>query len=167
MHFWNIDGLADELKSGKFTEAQAFKYYITVSVLQMISFVIPMRSETVTTFYSLGFGSIFPIVWFAASLAGLILCFRANQRADGKDFIQRMICLELPAGIRTIVFCTPLIVIGGIIRSAFPKEDSHIVVFWTMGLVFLVGIIVQYGMIYRRLQAKPLSQAGPERAAER
>jgi hypothetical protein len=165
MHFWDIDGLADELKSGKLTETQAFKYYVTVTILQMIPFVIPMRSETLTTFYSLGFGSVFPIVWLATALAGLILCFRANQRADGKDFIQRMICLELPAGIRTMVFCIPLIFIGVIIRSAFPKEDSHIVAFWTMGIVLLVSIIVQYGMIYRRLQVKPHSQAGPERAA--
>ena len=141
------------------------KYYLTVTLLQVIPFVIPMRSETLSTACSLGFGSVFPIVWLVTGVAGLVFCFRANQRADGKDFIQRMICLELPAGIRTMIFCIPLIIIGAIIGSAFPKEDSHIVSFWTMGTVILAMIIVQYRMIYRRLQMKPISQAGPERAA--
>ena len=87
MHFWDIDDLADELKTGKFTETQAFKYYLTVTLLQVIPFVIPMRSETLSTAYSLGFGSVFPLVWLVTGVAGLVFCFRANQRADGKDFL--------------------------------------------------------------------------------
>lgn len=155
MHLWNIDALAYELKTGKFTETQALRYYLLVALFQSVPFVLPVRSEGPLTFYSMGFGSVIPFVWLAAFVAGIILCFRANQQADGKDFIQRMICLEISSGFRALVFCIPLFFVGAFVRLAFPPEDSHTVVMWIMGVIILVMIIVQYWMIYRRLVASP------------
>jgi len=165
MHFWNIDALADELKTGKLSEVQAFKYFLVILLLQFAPYFLPIRSEGALTFYSLGFGSVIPFVWLASGGAGLILCFRANQRADGKDFIQRMICLEVPSLIRTMVFCIPFLFIGALVGRALLPGDSHTAALWVGGFHMLLMIIVQFRMIYRRLETKPISSAGPERAA--
>jgi hypothetical protein len=162
MHFWNIDALADELKTGKLSEVQAFKYFLVVLLLQSGPYFLPIRNEGALTFYSMGFGSVIPFVWFASGVAGLILCFRANQQADGKDFIQRLICLELPSLIRTIVFCIPFLFIGALVGRALLPGDSHDVALWVVGFYILLMIIVQLRMIYRRLEARPISSAGTD-----
>jgi len=165
MHFWNIDALAEELKSGKLTELQAFKYFLVVLLIQSGPYFLPIRSEGGHTFYSLGFGSVFPLLWLASGIAGLILCFRANQQADGKDFIQRIICLELPSLIRTTVFCLPFLFFGALVARAISREDSHTLALWVGGLWVLLMIVVQCRMIYRRLEAKPNAPTGPEGTA--
>jgi hypothetical protein len=166
MHFWNIDALATELRSGKLTEEQAFKYFLVLLVAQAVPLVMPWRSEGALNFYTMGFGPVIPIVWLVTGVAGLIVCFKANQKADGVDFIRRFVCLEIPSFIRTITFCLPLLLfVTLLVRPFVPKGSSHSVALVLGGLFVEFMAIVQYTMIYRRLRGPVDSASGPERAA--
>ncbi len=37
--------------------------------------------------------------------AGILLCYQANERGDGRNFIDRLFCLSLPVGIWLMVAC--------------------------------------------------------------
>jgi hypothetical protein len=166
MHLWNIDALADELRTGKLTEVQSFRYFLFVLLAQIIPFVLPIQSEGPMTFYSMGFGVVVPFVWLATGLIGVMVCFRANQQSDGVDFIRRIMCLAVPSSIRTFVFGIPLLVVMTlVVRPLVPQGDSHTVAFVVMGVVTEAMIAIQCSMIYRRLRAPSNPEPRPQRAA--
>ena len=162
MHLWKIDALADELRTGKLTELQSFKYFLFALLAQTVPFFLPLRSEGPLTFYSMGFGVVVPFVWLATGIIGLMICFRANQQSDGVDFVRRIICLAVPSSIRTFVFGIPLFVVMTlVVRGFVPQGDSHTVAFVVMGVVTEAMVAIQCSMIYRRLRAPSSPQPGP------
>ena len=165
MHLWNIDTLATELRSGKLSEEQSFRYFFVLLVVQALPFFLPWRHEGSLTFSSMGFGVIIPLLWFITGIAGLIICFRGNQKADGVDFIRRFVCLEIPALIRTVVFCVPAIIIVTLVIISFvPMDSRRSFAFIMMGLFVEMMAIVQYSMIYRRLRFQSNTESGSGRA---
>jgi hypothetical protein len=165
MHFWNIDALADELRSGKLTELQSFKYFLFVLLAQTIPLFLPMRSEGPLTFYSMGFGPVVPFVWLITGIVGLMVCFRANQQSDGVDFIRRIVCLAVPSSVRTLVISLPIFLVTTlIVRPFVPGGDGQTVAFVVIGFVTEVMIAIQCMMIYRRLRSTSKSDRSPEHA---
>lgn len=166
MHFWNIDALTEELRTGKLTEAQSFRYFLVVLLVQVIPLYLPIRSEGPLTFYSMGFGAVIPFLWLATGVAGILTCFKANQQSDGVDFIRRIVCLGVPSSVRTIVFCLPLVIVITLFVSPFvAKGDGHTAALIIMGISTECMIIVQCVMVYRRLRGPMHSEPGPERTA--
>ena len=166
MHLWNIDALADELKTGKLTELQSFRYFLIVLLAQTIPVFLPLRSEGPMTFYSMGFGVVVPFVWLATGIVGLMICFRANQQSDGVDFVRRIICLAVPSSVRTFVISLPIFLVTIlIVRPFVPSGDGHTVAYVVMGFVTEAMIAIQCMMIYRRLRTESKSDPGPESGA--
>jgi hypothetical protein len=166
MHLWNIDALADELRTGKLTEVQSFRYFLFVLLAETTPFFLPVRSEGPLTFYSMGFGAVVPFIWLATGIAGVIVCFRVNQQSDGVDFIRRFICLAVPSSVRTFAVGLPILLLTTlIVRPFVPGGDSHTVVYVVMGFVTEAMIVIQCLMIYRRLRGSSNSEPGTQRAA--
>ena len=166
MHFWDIDALATELRTGKLTEDQAFRYFLLVVVVQTLPLFLPLRNERTLTFYSTNYGAVIPIVWFITSIAGLVICFKGNQKSDGVDFIRRFVCLEIPAFVRTIALGIPLMLIVLLIVVGFiPSESRHTFGFVFTGISIELMGIAQYSMIYQRLRNRLIEQTGPKIAA--
>ena len=166
MHIWNIDALTDELRTGKLTEAQSFRYFLVILLVQAIPLYLPIRSEGPLTFYSMGFGAVIPFLWLASGVAGILICFKANQQSDGVDFIRRIVCLGVPSSVRTLVFCPPLVILITLLVSPFvAKGEGHTAALIIMGISMEFMIIVQCVMIYRRLRGPMHSEPDPEHAA--
>ncbi len=82
-----------------------------------------------------------------------MVCFKANQRADGTEFVRRFICLEVPAAIRTLAFCVPcLVILTVLIAPLVPKGESQIVGFIEGCIYVEVLGIVQFFIIYQGLR---------------
>jgi hypothetical protein len=56
---------------------------------------------------------------------GIVICYRANKSGDNADFIPRMICLGLPAGIQLAALFSSLLLTTGVIES-LPSAASGV-----------------------------------------
>lgn len=54
------------------------------------------------------------------TIAGIILCYKANQRGDDEEFVDRFICIGLPIAIRLGVIYASLIIFYEIAYYALP-----------------------------------------------
>jgi hypothetical protein len=97
MYLWNAERLARALRAGHVTEADKAKYLIAGSVLSSMGggSAISALQSRMTALPLLG--------GVAITVAGIWMCYRANQRGDGTAFVERFICLNLPVSVRWLV----------------------------------------------------------------
>lgn len=164
MYFWKIDSLADELRQDRVTEPEAFKYFFVVTFLESAPFMFPYRDQTSMSFDVIPVGYVVPALWMFSTLVGLTLCFRVNQRGDGKDFIRRFICLIPGSLVRTLVFCLiPFVLVGGMLGSIlFAKQQSDTVALVESWIMIEAMLIVQYTIMYKRIRRISEPQPGEQ-----
>jgi hypothetical protein len=96
MYFWNVKGLAKDLLEGKVTEGGKMKYLLAYAILSALQVeIIRLIKER--------FGPILLVQAFGMIVilaGGILACYQANRKGDGRDFIERFICLSLPLTIR-------------------------------------------------------------------
>lgn len=92
MYFWNYKQLASDLREGFVTD-QNYVVYIAIFIMQLalvIAFGITSASDLHVTLLVCSF-------W-------VTYCYLINKRGDGKHFIKRLICLDLPITVQAFVF---------------------------------------------------------------
>lgn len=92
MHLLNAARLADDLGHDRLTERQKAGYFMAATAL--------------TGLLGRGAGagwSAAIVLHTAVSLAGIWCCFTANERGDGRAFLERILCLTLPLSVWWII----------------------------------------------------------------
>ena len=99
MHFWNIQALAQELGQNQVSEKTGMYYFLASALLILF-----------TTYYSLWWGVVrdwlfyFELLVLAViTIFGCLKAFESNGASDGRAFVQRAVCLSVPAGVRVNV----------------------------------------------------------------
>lgn len=124
MYFFNVNGLARDLKDEKVDQENSFKYLLGVLLL-VVSSAIPfllywsfsnfawtenfysyiakigfVRSIQMLLFRVFGPLDIFLYLYkYAVLIIGTYLCYKVNKQHDNKDFIKRFICLSWPVSL--------------------------------------------------------------------
>jgi len=100
MYFWNIRALANELGKNKVSEKTGMHYFLVSTLLVLFA-----------TYYAMWWGAerswqfYFEfIVLGVITVFGCLKSFEANGGEEGHSFVQRGICLSVPAGIRVNIF---------------------------------------------------------------
>lgn len=102
MYFLNANQVARDLKTGALTETGKVKYFLADALilqsysLFMICTHITSRSENVLNAFR-ALGSL------AIVLFGIYYCFNINHRGDNKNFIERIVCIGFPLGIKVYI----------------------------------------------------------------
>lgn len=78
MYFWNVKGLAQDLKENKISETEKLKYYL-------LSGAFGMLPSTESSWTESG-------IWIIMGFLAVIWCYQANRRGDNTDFIGRVTC---------------------------------------------------------------------------
>jgi hypothetical protein len=160
MHLWNMKTLSEELRDGKLTEAQTFKYFLVVTILSSGSWSMAWLYGMGTPLTSVPIGFIFPVVCFAVIVVGLIACFRSFQQNNGVQFIQQFMCLLLPANIRAFVFCLPLYFGAAFVIRQFPIEQHHNASVVSNALIVTIMMAIQFIFVYYYLVKSSHSHSG-------
>lgn len=96
MHFWLASPLAKKLSTGQVSERQGMHYYLASSLLALIQMQYSLwwgpRSGWLFYFEFL--------VLAVITCVGVVQCWKVN---GGKEFVFRVICLSLPAGVQVFV----------------------------------------------------------------
>ena len=151
MHIWRIKSLTDEMKNGRLTDGGAFGYFFLATSLNCLSYFTVMLIGVKTPLATIPYGTMIVALDVAIIMAGLFISFRTFQRRGGHEFVQTFVCLLLPAGIRTFIFCLPLYVAAGIAIYHFSPENRQIAMAQTSAIIMTITLIVQFGIIYRNL----------------
>jgi len=102
MTFWNAARLADDLREGRVSEREKLRYLLLLVALHSLagsgsaSVVDALRSDRPGA-------ALWPLLGFVIAVVGLVACFRANARGDGRHFLDRIYCLAVPVWIPVYV----------------------------------------------------------------
>lgn len=147
--------LEKALVAGKLDNWGKAKYIIIPAV------VFAPFSATVA-FFSPRFGEkpsgLYFLVQFAFYIAtmfityfGMKLCFRANEKIDGKNFIERFSILLLPVALKLYCICLPLTIAATEIVSARVGADSRLIRanFLVFGPLLILFPLIYYLFLFR------------------
>lgn len=116
MYFWNVRALAEDLKLGQVTQEEKMKYFLVQTVI--ISLVFSFISHLASPLYSTGAMAFLESTMdLVVNVLGIWMCYEANKLGDNKEFLDRIICLSLPIGVRLTVFIIPLSFLIGIMTG--------------------------------------------------
>ncbi len=136
MYLWKVDSLVEDLKSGRVTQLEQFKYFLLSTVFWGVLLYIPDSENLTAGFLFLEFA-----VSMAVSVAGVLVCYRRNSAGDDADFVLRMACLAIPVSVRVLVFFFLVGIFLGVVMEAMSvgEETGDM-------LISLLAIIVSVAM---------------------
>ena len=113
MYFWRINNLISDLGSGRIAERQKMYYYLAGSLLSLLSIAVSLLLPAMPNIYTV----LNILLSLLLTAAGILLCFEANARGDGEEFLTRMVCLSWVINIRLLSVLIPLYIAYGIYLS--------------------------------------------------
>lgn len=96
MHLWLIRPLVDDFVAGRISERQGMRYFLasTLLILFQTKYALWWRPRSGWLFY-------FELAALALiSCIGTLECWKVHQ---GNDFVLKVLCLSVPAGIRVFI----------------------------------------------------------------
>jgi hypothetical protein len=150
MYFWNTNKLIDDLKNERLADRDYKNYYlVSASVTCLMMFA--MRFSPVVDVVA----SIIDIVISLMMLIiGMNLCFAANGGNDGNQFLNRLICIFLPIGVKLLLaylLFFLFIVIGFIFAARFidANQIPELITPYQSWVTLFLSIFMQIIMYWR------------------
>ena len=152
MRLWNVNKLIAELRGDSLSQKQKFYYFLTFFILYVWCGVLLQYIHAEVSFMLV----IEDVIFWVLSVCGFILCFKANQKGDNINFIERFICLSIPISIRLIVIMCiiyiPYFSLGCIIDfEAFDRFTDK--TNWVSILFTILFVSYFYGKLQKSIES--------------
>lgn len=136
MNLWRYDELANRLKAGKVSELEKFYYFFVFMLVAYLGSI----SNFSSSFNGLQkINTLLSLVSLVIYTVGLSCLYKTNQKGDGKNFMERMICLAIPIGVRLVAFSVPVYsvaVIMGTYNASIPEYTKLALAFYFVFMVY-------------------------------
>ncbi len=136
IYLWNIPDLVQDLRNNAIPQEEADWYFVlspVLSTLNGIFFGVILLGHHIVEYSFQGWlkkphpaiefynhwGASFAILTVLVAVIGLYLCYRANEKGDGKNFWSRMACLSFPINIHITVYAIAALAIIGFFAYFF------------------------------------------------
>lgn len=119
MYIWNVNALIKDIKDEKLSQKEQFKYALSYSLLIMIMCDPLLYAGEKYSYVD----AVQSLLLLIVSAFGIYACYRANSRADDKDFVLRFFTIGLPVSLRFIAVGLPIALLMGAIEG-FLMFDS-------------------------------------------
>lgn len=104
MHYWNIEALAQQLRGGQINEWQRTRYLIASFLIPLAWRVLEILASDPSKSLS-GLGDLLSVGASAAIyFFGLIFAFNIHTRTGQMNFVEKVICFNLPATLRALAY---------------------------------------------------------------
>jgi len=148
MYFWDVKKLKAELRAGKVTEADAFRYfmaYVILDALMIASWgMLPSEGDFATADFIESAG------YVAIVVVGTVALYRRNGGGAGKQFFIRYFPLLWVVGIRffvvAIAVSAPLL--ATYLYATLSAEDETANGAWYLTAAYLVIAALYYWRLY-------------------
>lgn len=150
MYFWNTKKLIDDLRNERLSE-QNYKNYYLVSSVFMVIIMFAMRLNPIV---DIGPSLINTFQSIVILIVGTNFCFKANGGNQGKQFLNRLICIFLPIGVKFFVAYLLIlffIILGFVISTKFiePSIIPVLIEPYKNWVNFFISIVIQVVMYWR------------------
>ncbi|MEX0940289.1 MAG: hypothetical protein WDZ41_02940 [Candidatus Babeliales bacterium] len=142
MYYLNMYKLAHDLKNNVVTEWEKFKYLVGGILLFNWFWQLCKPPIAKDVYQIIFFGKaivVFNILAIVLFLYGIYNCWKINQKGNGKNFIERFVCLNFPAFIRMYITWQILLlifsVISLIITFIFLPQITNILFLKKIGII--------------------------------
>lgn len=119
MYFWNKKALEEKLIADSLTEREKFSYLFALTFAWLLG-------GTLSLFFLREVSDLMIIgqaTGIVLSAIGIIWCFQINQAGDGKNFLERFICLSWIMSVKILViYFAFLFAISIILNLAYPEQ---------------------------------------------
>lgn len=119
MRIWRTKKLVEELARGALSEREKVTYFVVTAVMWTTASLIP-NPKPWTIFDHIRFLSI------AITILGYMVCFRLNQAADGRLFVERAVVISVPLTCQTLVATFCALIVARVVSPDWVKSP----VFW-------------------------------------
>jgi len=147
MYWWRIEPLKAELISGGPAESEKVKYLLATSALYVLASeggYLAAQSDSIDKLTAADWISSISLI--VLTFLGTYYCYRRNRGANGRQFLERFVCLGWPVTIRFLVFLVALLlgyailghVIGGERFATFFQSDE----------IVMVGVTVLWEILF-------------------
>ena len=133
LRLWNLDGLGEDLRDDRLNESTKAAYLAVSVVLGMV-----MGSGGLLQMAGQPNGL---LIWMAMAGCyglGLLLVFQRNQAGDGAHFIERYICLGVPAYARMLCLVYGSYLVLGTVARDWVTSNS-VAVWYSLSLPSLAA----------------------------
>ena len=139
IYFFQLEPLVDDLVHDRVSSKTVFIYFcISFVIFGKFSFLLQLLSD-----YSLDQIFAHFVSGLIITLFGLTLCFRVNQKGDGRSFLARFFCLSVPILVRLFLLSLGILFIEGIFLIFFDRYTSiYIIPEWIETFNFLLGVVL-------------------------
>ena len=148
MYFWKVNALADDLKADRLSEKEKMIYFFLSSIVTVFFLEFSLYMGQVPDRVNIT-SSILNVL---VNAAGLLFCYQANKKGDNKAFIERIICLSVPIGVRVIIASSLLYIVYliGFVVSGHEIDSASGVMDVLFGVAFEVIFYIYLGKsLYR------------------
>ncbi len=146
------------LRDGSITEYQALKHLITTTVLVGANVSVPITFTMESEFSFSAFyveNLMYFLILAAVSYYGLLMCYQANSKGDGREFFVRLVTLGLPVMIRVAVFSALVFILLTMLLSLLLGNLGGISMptFNSYQFLFIVAVNMSYFITLRKYVA--------------
>jgi len=97
MYFWRTELLARDLKAGVLSSREKMKYFLAWVILIGLSFSSIEAAPLSHPHWGEDIVGVFCLVGF------VVHCHRLNQKGDGSEFIERLLCVSWPEAMKLAI----------------------------------------------------------------
>lgn len=118
MYIWSFKKLTNDFIDNKVSEKEKFKYFFTLTVLELLVMgSLGFSHQEINFVNTLGF-----LIMSVVYLVAFAIIYRKNKIGDNKNFIERYICLSLPTLVQANFYCLILAIVVGVLGGIFVGE---------------------------------------------
>jgi hypothetical protein len=145
MYWWHIEPIKQQFASGGPSEPEKLKYLILTLALYVVFGELgylaaeadPEAKVSLTDWVS-------STAYLLATIVGIYYCYRRNAAGDGRQFVERFICVGWPVSIRFFTFILLGFVCIAVLGLYFAEDSFNAMMemdsIWLLFTVF-IGII--------------------------
>lgn len=147
MYWWRIEPVKREFAAGGPPETDKLKYFVLTLTLYVVlgelGYLVA-ESDAEARLTPVDWASSF--LYIAATVVGTYYCYRCNAAGDGRQFIERFICIGWPVTVRFSVLVVLAFIAVALLTLAVAEDALD--AFLEMEILFLVITVVLEVVFY-------------------
>jgi len=151
MYFWDTRKLGKELANLIVTAKQKMLYMLASQVMFTLFIYQALYTyEKIDSFFIVEFLTVLLVV-----VLGVIKCYDANGKSDGRNFIENFVCLSVPLTVKISILVFGLFyiyqLVGGYAFNIFTSIDTQIAHSYVTFIISIFGQILFFSRMSTHL----------------
>jgi hypothetical protein len=133
MIFWNTNKLAEQLRNNELSQREILSYYIFDAVVIGFISYLPTDPNTLPDSFFFGIAFIMAVI----NLFGLLNLADINEKGDGKNIVERLVCLSVPVSLKLLSLWIAILILFIILKEVVSASEKSLEIVFELSSVFI------------------------------